>query len=53
MDGPLAESPMPCKVCPNCSGYYLAVQCASCGWTEPDDDDDDDPDATPLAPMGT
>lgn len=31
----LSESPMPCRVCPNCSAYYLAVRCASCGWAEP------------------
>lgn len=41
-------SPLPAKVCPNCSAYYLGIRCSSCGWTEPDDEPDDD--ATDLEP---
>lgn len=35
MSDRLHETPQPCKVCPNCSAYYLGLRCGSCKWTEP------------------
>lgn len=37
----LAESPLPCKVCDKCSGYYVGECCETC---------EDDTDIAPTQP---
>ena len=47
----LNAAPMPAKVCPNCSAYYLNFRCESCSWTDPDaksDAAEEEPDADPT-----